>query len=282
MQKTWRFDSDSTQRYTEVRQAFVKQFLADVRKQEMLESALDVGCGIGYFSKFLSELGFRVVATDGRETNVVEAKRRYPEITFITRNVEDEELPRAGIFDFVLCVGLLYHLENPFRAIRNLYSLTGKLLLVETMCSPGIKPTMELLDEDSSEDQGLNYVAFYPTESCFVKMLYRAGFPFVYRFEKLPTDTQFEMTLWAKKSRTFLAASRIKLTVPNVELVHEPKQYMFARGNPWETKWSKLRNFCDRDGWTARWFNIRVLAAGWVKALQRRADSSAGGNVETK
>jgi SAM-dependent methyltransferase len=279
---TWRFDNDFTQRYTEVRQAFAKQFIADVRKQEELESAADVGCGVGYFSKFLSELGFQVVATDGREENVAEAKRRYPEITFIARNVECEELPHAGVFDFVLCFGLLYHLENPFRAVRNLYSLTGKLLLVETMCTPGDEPRMELLDEAPSEDQGLNYVAFYPTESCLIKMLYRAGFPFVYRFKKLPSDKKFETNLWEKKSRTFLAGSRIELTVPNVELVGEPKQLMFARGNPWETRLSKFGSLWDYDGWTARLFNVRVRAVGWVKGLQRRTDSSSGHNVGTK
>ena len=282
MQKTWRFDNDFTQRYTEVRQAFAKQFLADVRKQEVLESAADVGCGVGYFSKYLSELGFQVVAMDGREENVAEAKRRYPEIPFITRNVEGEDLPHAGIFDFVLCFGLLYHLENPFRAIRNLYSLTGKLLLIETMCSPGGKPSMELLDEARSEDQGLNYVAFYSTESCFIKMLYRSGFPFVYRFKKLPSDKQFATNLWEKKSRIFLAASKIELMVPNLELVSEPKQLMYARGNPWETRLSKFKGLWDYDGLTARLSNLRVLAVGWVKALQRRTDSSSGHNVGTK
>jgi hypothetical protein len=41
--------------------------------------------------------------------------------------VEDLSLRDIGTVDLVLSVGLLYHLENPFRAIRNFHALTGKL-----------------------------------------------------------------------------------------------------------------------------------------------------------
>ena len=66
------------------------------------------------------------------------------------------------------------------------------------MCVPNSKPMMDLLDEGTVENQGLNYVAFYPSESCLVKMLYRTGFPFVYRFKRLPEDKQFSSSLCAK------------------------------------------------------------------------------------
>jgi len=208
LEKKWQFDSDLTRGFTEARQAFIRQLLGSLRQQTDLFSALDIGCGIGYFSKFLLDAGFRVVALDGREENVREGRLRYPEIDFVIGDAEDLPLSQLGTFDFVLCVGLLYHLENPFRAIRNLHSLTSKVLLVESMCAPGDDPSMKLVDESDKEDQGLNCVAFYPTESCLSKMLYRAGFPFVYTFEKLPDHPLFHTSLWRRKERTMLVASK--------------------------------------------------------------------------
>src|SRR5438309_334198 len=120
MEKEWIFDIPWARDFAKTRQAFVREFLQAVRRQTGLSSALDVGCGVGEFSKFLSDLDFRVVGVDGREENAREARRRYPHISFRTENVEELLLADLGIFDLVLCFGLLYHLENPFRAIRKL------------------------------------------------------------------------------------------------------------------------------------------------------------------
>lgn len=244
MTKTWPFDSELTQGYTRVRQAFISEFLDEIRGQVSLESAADIGCGVGYFSKFLHDHGFQVIAVDGRDDNAKEGQRRYPEITFLTRDAEAASLIEIGIFDFVLCVGLLYHLENPFRAIRNLHALTGKVLIVESMCAPGREPELLLLKEGQAHDQGLNYVAFYPTEACLVKMLYRAGFPFVYGFDRLPPDVQFRTTLSRKQSRIFLAASKVELSGRNLVLAKEPIRWTVGSSDPWATTFSRARDFC--------------------------------------
>ena len=66
--------------------------------------------------------------------------------------------------------------------IRHLHAMTKNVLLVESVTFPGQEPIMALVDEGRTEDQGLNHLAFYPTESCLVKMLYRAGYSDVYGF----------------------------------------------------------------------------------------------------
>jgi tRNA (mo5U34)-methyltransferase len=207
-----------------VRQKVVHGLLDQLSPKLKIESALDLGCGVGYFSRFLADLGLRVTAIDGREENVMEGRRRNPDIEFATRNAEDPNLGEIGEFDLVLCVGLLYHLENPFRAIRNLYALTRKILVVESMCAPGTQPTMDLLDEERSEDQGLNYVAFYPTESCMTKMLYRAGFPFVYSFRELRKHERFHDTIWRRRERMMLVASTEKLSTEGLLVQSEVKR----------------------------------------------------------
>jgi SAM-dependent methyltransferase len=244
VEKEWVFDIPWAREFARIRLAFIGKFLEAVRQQMHLASAADVGCGVGDFSNYLSDMGFRVVAVDGREENAKEAKRRYPGIEFLTENAEDLPLAKMGTFDLVLCFGLLYHLENPFRAIRNLQAITNGLLLIETMCVPSSHPTMDLLDEGFSENQSLNYVAFYPSESCLVKMLYRAGFPFVYLFKQLPKDELYTATLWRKRVRTILAASRIPLKVPHLVLAEEPKYASNPKcaSNPWTTLLGKLRH----------------------------------------
>lgn len=236
------FDAPSAQELTRARQDFIRDFLAEIRMQATLQSALDVGCGVGYLSKFLSDLGFAVVATDGREENVIEAQKRYPGITFLTADAErlvNEVEPR----DLVLCAGLLYHLENPFRVIRNLQALTRKVLIVEGMCTPGPGATMELLDEGTSTDQGLNFVAFYPTEECLVKMLYRSGFPFVYFFQRLPEHSLYRKSIRRRRERTILVASKLSLTARSLTLAQETVRPAAGISDPWSTSLMRARYF---------------------------------------
>ena len=216
------FDKEIYHELNPARATTAENLLSQIKGQVNLKTAADIGCGPGYFSKFLCSLGYQVTAVDGREENVQEAKRRYPEIQFVTGNAEDLAQVGLGMFDLVLCFGLLYHLENPLRAIRFLSSITSKVLLVESMIVPGKDPALKLLDEDHVEDQGLNYVAFYPTESCLVKMLYRAGFPVVYGLTNLPDSPLYKASPWQRRRRTMLVASKVKLETSALLPLHEP------------------------------------------------------------
>jgi tRNA (mo5U34)-methyltransferase len=200
-----------------------------------LQSAIDVGCGLGYFSGFLQSLGFNVTAVDGRPENAAEAARRFPSIPFHVMNAEDPQLRTLGAFDLVFCFGLLYHLENPLLVIRQLRAMSRSLLIVEGMCIPGETSTMELLDENQIDDQGLNYVGFYPSEPCLIKMLYRAGYPFVYRLRKPPADFRFMGTRSRKRERTLLVASMQNLITPGLALASEPLRSATGPANPWDT-----------------------------------------------
>lgn len=264
MSKTFIFDNPKTVQFTQARQEFLRAFLPNVARQLGLANAIDVGCGVGDFALFLRDLGFDVSAVDGRQENIEEARRRIENVSFYQANVEDMSSLGLGSFDLVLCVGLLYHLENPFRAIRNLFALTGKALIVESMCVPDESTALYLLDEARLEDQGLDYVAFYPSERCLIKMLYRSGFPFVYTFRSFPDHQEFRRTVSRERSRTMLVASRVQVDDPALNLAQEP-------GNThdlWLPKWpafkQRLAHFLKRS------WNGKVHAVGNGSNLSAR------------
>jgi SAM-dependent methyltransferase len=205
-------------------------FLPPLIKELGLESAVDVGCGLGFFSDVLSSFGLRVEGVDGREDNVTEAKRRYPSVEFRLCDAEELTAKMVGRFDLVFCYGLLYHLQNPFRVIKQLKEMTNRLLLVEAVIYPGSEAIMGLIDEPPGEDQGLSYFAFYPTQECLEKMFYRAGFNHVYRFARLPQHPGYFDAPGKRKVRTVLAASLQPLSHPAFTLVGEPKNPI----RPWD------------------------------------------------
>ncbi len=231
MSKTLIFDNENYAQFSQARINLLQTFLPELQRQLGLHTALDVGCGTGFFSEFLRDTAFRVSALDGRKENVDEAQRRVENVDFRQADIEDPSLHTLGTFDLVLCFGLLYHLENPFRVIRNLFALTGKVLVIESMCVPDESSLLYLLDEGKLEDQGLNYVALYPSEGCLIKMMWRAGFPFVYRFRALPDHEQFRDTADRKRSRTMLVGSQIRLEIPALVLAKEPGNLL----DPWAT-----------------------------------------------
>jgi tRNA (mo5U34)-methyltransferase len=207
------FDQAATREFTAARERFLRRFLPEMKNALGLETALDVGCGVGQFTGVLRGMGIAARGWDGRAENVAEARRRVPDAAFEVVNIED---PAAapGPFDLVLCFGLLYHLENPFRAARNLRALTGKLLLVESMCVPDSRPVFHLFDEGTTEDQSLGAVALYPSEAGLVKMLSRAGFPHVWKWAELPEHQHFRAGWKLRRRRTMLAASLHPLNFP--------------------------------------------------------------------
>ena len=224
------FDQPHYDDLNRAREAVVSRLLGELKPALNLETAVDVGCGLGHFSGYLKSLGLNVLAVDGREQNVEEAQRRNPSIRAVRYNAEDTALKTLGTFDLVFCFGLLYHLENPLLAIRNLEAITGKVFFAEGVIYPGETPTMGLVDEGHYDDQGLNHLAFYPTDACLQKMLYRAGFGFVYRLALMPQHSEYQGSLDVPRFRTMLVASREFIASRQLELVREASNRLVPVG----------------------------------------------------
>ena len=218
-----RFDERHYRKLAAARGRTIERVVKKLKPVLGLSTAVDAGCGVGFFSKMLEECGLNVCGFDGRGENIAEARRRFPAIPFEEADVEDAKILELGRFDLVLCFGLLYHLENPLRAVRNLRALTGKCLLLESMCLPDERPSMLLRDEPKEVDQGLADMACYPSEGSLAKMLYRAGFANVYRVVPLPDHDDFCDTAEHTRRRTVLLASAAPIDIAGFRLFPEPQ-----------------------------------------------------------
>ena len=242
MPQQWIFDRDAYQELNEARLSFLQPAFADAKTFFQARTAADVGCGLGYFTDKLRNLGFTATGLEGRRENAEEAKHRFPQLDFQVVNIEDPRAAEVGTFDLVLCLGLLYHLENPLQAVRNLHALTGSLLILESQCTPEELPRMVLFEEAAVEDQGLRHVAFYPSEGCLVKMLYVSGFTHVWRFRSAPDHADFRQTRNRKRVRTFLFAARTAVPFPYLTPARDPG----FPGDVWMTDWARTKHWAKR------------------------------------
>jgi SAM-dependent methyltransferase len=255
------FDLEESRRLVEARGEFLRRFVAAFKDRLQLRTALDAGCGIGHFSARLQQMGLQVAAFDARAENVEEARRRHSKIDFRVADAEELLPQHFGVFDLVLCFGLLYHLESPLRAMRRLRSMTGKVLLIESVCAPGSSPSLHLRDEAMLPDQALNAVACYPSQGALVKMAYRSGFPAVYRPVEAPEHKDFQGSIGRRPWRTTLIAPVSPIRDPSLVLADEPS----GRDDLWST---------DPTGWLnlgrrLQAFSKRPWAENWAR-LRRR------------
>jgi SAM-dependent methyltransferase len=229
MDSNFVFDQPHYDALNAAREATLSQLLKSLKKGLELRTAVDIGCGLGHFAVFLRDLGFDVLALDGRLENVNEAGRRCPDLEFRVANVEDTGIQTLGKFDLVLCLGLLYHLENPFVAVRNLFAITGKVAVLEGVCVPGDEPIFAVRDESPTEDQGLRHVALYPSENGLIKLLYCSGFSHVYRLKTKPALREYGSTTAREQVRTMLVAAPGELSVETLVPAAEP----YTDPDPW-------------------------------------------------
>ena len=152
---------------------------------------LDVGAGVGHFVPFYQARGCTVVAVDGRESNVLELRRRHPSVESLVVDAEiiDE---RLGPFDVIHCFGLLYHLESPVAALRRLARLCRGLMIIETMVCDSSRPIVLLADETRAASQALGGLGSRPSPAFVALALNRVGMAYVYAASTPPRHPDFQ------------------------------------------------------------------------------------------
>ena len=101
---------------------------------------LDAGCGSGYDSYILKNLGARVVGVDFSEKSIEIAKNNVAKCDFYVKNIEDG-LAELGLFDGIFCTSALNFIDvTKLRVVFNNFTQimkNGALLFISVMDGNG-------------------------------------------------------------------------------------------------------------------------------------------------
>jgi len=98
---------------------------------ELYDSAIDIGCGSGVYSKMISDFGFKhVLGVDIIEDLEENTKKRYSDeiaqgkLSFKSMNAE--KLDASLKFDFILCTEVIEHVDNPQALIAKIKGILSE------------------------------------------------------------------------------------------------------------------------------------------------------------
>jgi len=140
----------------------VKKYNA-TENQSDIPVALDVGCGDGYWSEKIKELGYKTVSIDmHREYPNVDSDYEYSEMIPTDIN---EKLPfEDDSFDLVWCSEVIEHVQNHESAImemRRVLKPNGKLIITTPNSYFWLQYLMQLIGLENSDWQNEGHVNFY-------------------------------------------------------------------------------------------------------------------------
>jgi 2-polyprenyl-6-hydroxyphenyl methylase/3-demethylubiquinone-9 3-methyltransferase len=77
--------------------------------------ALDIGCGNGYWTAFLTDRGCDAVGIDPSESGIEIAREQHPAVRFERFEVSTDILTRLGEppFDFIISIEVIEHIYDP-------------------------------------------------------------------------------------------------------------------------------------------------------------------------
>jgi tRNA (mo5U34)-methyltransferase len=188
------------------RENALRQYLNGMKG--VYSTALDISCHEGFFSLILADYFNDVMGLDKNLESLTKAQQianllGHPEIRF--ENTSVEMWNENDSADFVLCFGLLYHVENPIQIIRKLAKLSKRFLCIETQVLPyelgGVVEDGSYLwqrdlnglfglcvDYSYRSEGGLTDVALVPSRQAIDFLLKQFGFTTVTFYKPEPGD----------------------------------------------------------------------------------------------
>ena len=224
------FDRKHYQIINSAREQFLRSCITELPFRRELSTALDVGCGAGYFSRILHEQGFSVTGLDLRRENIEVCQERYPDIKFGLIDL-DENFGEIGTYDLVLMFGILYHLQSPLQTIIRMSKAVGRVGVISTRVASGNEMAMYLYSENQGAANNVARSIAVPTFPAIVSMFNQAGFKFIYLPSVQPKHPEWN-SVYGNGRRYSFVVSREEIAVPTWRLVNAPT---------FLTKWAPMK-----------------------------------------
>jgi SAM-dependent methyltransferase len=165
---------------------------------DRLPECLDIGCHEGFYSLAMARLGMKVTGVDAREENLRRARFVAEglgvQVDYKFGKVESLDLGRT--WPLTLFLGVLYHVEDPMRCLRQVAAVTGEMCVIETQVVDEVEGHAEwgarewtrpyhgilaLIDESGefnagNRETGVTPMATCPSPRALLFMLRQAGF----------------------------------------------------------------------------------------------------------
>jgi tRNA (mo5U34)-methyltransferase len=197
------------------------------------KSVLDIACNCGGFSVQAARSGAEYVYGIDIEPHYIEQANFVKDAAGL-QNVKFQQFDLLnldpsihGKFDLVLCLGILYHLENPVLSMKRIAAVTGDVLVVDTtlMKVPLINPVldrwplwhMRRVSATTSDAKNISTSRWRPDEFCQFapngtavrSLLEYCGFAEIVRLK--PTAKRLESRYYSGRRATFLARRQSSL-----------------------------------------------------------------------
>jgi len=188
------------------RESALREYLEKLGGEHL--TALDISCHEGFFSLILAKYFKSVTGLDKNADSLEKAKQIIAvlgENIIQLQNSSVELWDEKQSADFVLCYGLLYHVENPIEVIRKLAVLTKMTLCIETQVLPydligSIEDGSYLwqrdvmgmfglcIDYSQRPEGGMTDLALVPSRHALDFLLKQFGFKSVTFYKPKPSD----------------------------------------------------------------------------------------------
>jgi len=121
-------------------QTLVKKYFQDLDSfiipiKDEIASALEIGCGEGYVTKHLQDIGICIEGADISERIINVARELHPSIRFSVQSIYD--LTSSGKkYDIIFMNQVFEHLDNPKQAMEEIKKSTRKYLFFSVPNEP--------------------------------------------------------------------------------------------------------------------------------------------------
>jgi hypothetical protein len=126
------------------------------------KNILELGPFNGYIGEYFRNLGANVLSVEGRQSNIDQIKRDYPNLNVILGDLDTPEWT-YGKFDIIINFGLLYHLEK-YHAEHLINCIKNcELMFLESVIFNSFENEIFKVDR-IGVDQSLTQIDGYPSQ----------------------------------------------------------------------------------------------------------------------